>query len=180
MKKKDKIEEFIATCPVCGEKTLRVVEMEYSVPYLGKVLLINKHCTNCHFKKSEMVPLMVKKHKRIYVRIGSREDFKVKIVRTSTTAIEIPEYGMSMHPGIDAPFFITNVEGVLQRFYDAAKRIIILSNSEGEGKQVLRFMEKNRLTELPFTLILDDPAGLANIFGDKKLKFILVENVEGE
>jgi len=170
-------------CPICGNRTLQIKETEYYVPYLGKALLVSRYCTSCHYRKSEIVPLEPKRHQRIYVRITSEDDFKVKIVRTSTTSIEIPEHGIYIYPGIDAPFFITNVEGILQRFYDAARRIAILSQNKEERIASMLFLEKIdklRKDPSPFTLILDDPAGLAKVIGSKKLKFILVEDVEGD
>ncbi len=182
-KKSKALKILTIRCPICSNRTLQIKEIEYYIPYLGKALLVNRYCSSCHYRKSEIVPLEPKRHQRIYIRISSENDLKIKIVRTSTTAIEIPEYGIYIYPGIDAPFFITNVEGILQRFYDAARRIAVLSQNKEERKASMFFLKK--IDELrndpsPFTLILDDPAGLAKVIGSKKLKFILIEDVEGD
>lgn len=168
---------FTMKCPFCGGEMV-VTETEYEVPGLGKVILVNRRCTKCGYRRNDIIPLKSEGHKRIYFRVEEPEDFRAKIVRSPYARILIPELGLELNPGMDAEIFVTNVEGLLDMFLDAAERIRVM---EGGGKsEKERIIErKKEKQEGGFTVILDDREGISSIEGADKRR-ILVEEVDGE
>lgn len=104
----------------------------------------------------------------------------VKILRTSTATVLLPELGAVIDPGIDAPYFITNVEGLLSRIEDALERIRVLKISqEGEGEivKIKRLIREIKEGRRGLTIIIDDPTGLSDIFAPPGK--VIREYVEG-
>ncbi len=157
---------YIETCPICGKKALEVREAVHLQPYLGRTLIVSRLCKNCGYKRAEMVPLNPKKRKIVVFKVSSEEDLYARIVRTGTATIYIPELEAVIDPGVDAPFFVTNVEGLLGRIEDAVERIKVL---EGGGETVSRVEELKRLIERfkrgegELTIVIDDPIGLSDV-----------------
>jgi len=169
-------------CPVCGYNGMAVREVEYSLPVIGKALLVSRNCPKCGYRKSEIVPLIARPRRRIYIRIDDREALRAKVVRLGTASIEIVELGVTIDPGVDAPTFITNVEGLLSRVIDALKSIEVLAVDERERERARKAQEalsKLNPEDVPLTIILDDRAGVSDVVESSKA-LVLVERVEGE
>lgn len=169
-------------CPACGYNDMAVREVEYSLPVIGKVLLVSRNCPKCGYRKSEIVPLVMGPRRRIYIRIDDREALRAKVVRLGTASIEIVELGVTIDPGVDAPTFITNVEGLLSRVIDALKSIEILAVDERErerAREAQEVLSKLDPEDVPLTIILDDRAGVSDVVESSKA-LVLVERVEGE
>ncbi len=167
---------FKMKCPFCGGDMI-VKETEYEVPGLGKVILVSRRCTRCGYRKNEVIPLKSEGHKRIYLRVEDKEDFKAKITRSPFARILVPELGLEMTPGIDAEIFVTNVEGVLRLFLDAAERIRAMEGGElSEAEKELRRRVEN--LEGGFTVVIDDREGISSVSGARQGK-VVVEEVDG-
>lgn len=170
--------EFKTQCPFCGGP-LTIREVEYDVPKIGKVLIVNRMCLKCGYKKNEIVPLVYRRRTRVYFRVEQPEDFEVKVVRSPTARVLVPELGLELEPGIDAEMFVTNTEGVLQLFLDALERIKVLdpqvnaSTAEEELKDIITQRRGG------FTVILDDESGVSTFYReDAQDIFLLIEEVE--
>ena len=171
---------YTLECPYCGKNTLVVNETMYNLPRLGEVLLISKNCSSCGYKHNDMMPLKKKRRKRIYIKVENKEDLKTKILRTSMTRIEIPEIGAEMVPGIIAPFFVTNIEGVLQRFLDILSTMNLLEVSEKKDNLsiITKKIEQMMIGKIPFTVIIDDPWGIGGIYEKSRKTLVITEYVE--
>lgn len=167
-----KLGEFTMTCPFCGGE-LVVTETQYDVPGVGPVLIVNRQCKKCGYKKNEVVPLKSKGHKRVYFHVEKPEDYRVKVIRSPFAKIMIPELGLEMRPGIDAEMFITNVEGIIYIFKDILERMDVLEPSEESKKMsniLGKILEKQNAS---FTLIIDDREGLSSIEAKEKGKLLI-------
>jgi len=167
---------FTMKCPFCGGDMI-VTEAEYEVPGLGKVILVNRRCTKCGYRRNDIIPLRSEGHRRIYFRVEEPEDYRVKIVRSPYARIVIPELGLELNPGMDAEIFVTNVEGLLGMFLDAARRIRAMEGGE-EGEEERLIEKKMREQEGGFTVIIDDREGISSVEDAGRGK-VLVEEVDG-
>ena len=149
--------EFTFSCPYCGG-VLHIKETYYSIPYLGRILIVSKKCSKCGYKHNDIIPLQKKQHVRIYIRVEKDEDKYIKVIRSNTASIEIPEIGFSIHPSIQAPMFITNIEGLLFRLQEAINRMKIL---EDDKKITINLL--NRIPKEGFTVIIEDPLGVSDV-----------------
>ncbi len=171
-----KLGEFIMQCPFCGGP-LHVVEIEYEIPVIGKTLIVGKKCGRCGYKRNDIIPLASREHLRVYFKVEEPEDFEVKVVRSPTARVVIPELGLELDPGIDAEMFVTNIEGILQLFLDALQRLRVLepeadaSVAESTIRQILERRTGG------FTVVLDDENGLSTFYSENRNLLVLYERV---
>lgn len=168
--------EFEDVCPVCGGP-LKVREVEYMLPSLGKTLLVSKKCAKCGYKRTDIVPLSFQRHTRVYLRVEKKEDLYIKVVRSPTARIFIPELGLELRPGLDAEMFVTNVEGVLQLFKDALLRLKTL-DEEARVDDMVKLLDSIAEGDFtPFTLILDDVYGVSAVIAGPHSR-VAIENAD--
>lgn len=171
-----KLGEFKMQCPYCGGD-LTVTEVEYDVPIIGKVLIASKRCLKCGYKRNDIIPLEQHGHKRLYLKVEAPEDFEVKVVRSPTAKIIIPELGMELEPGIDAEMFVTNVEGVLYMFLDAIGRIKALDPQVDVAPVENTLRNVIQQQRGGFTIILEDTNGTSLFLSEKRKILVLSEEV---
>jgi zinc finger protein len=78
----------------------------------------------------------------------------------------LPDFGIDIEPGPSAESFISNVEGVLQRTIPVVESAIRFAETEDQrehGTEVLEMLRKATKGEVPFTLVMEDPAGVSAI-----------------
>ena len=174
----EKREEYESICPVC-HSTIKIIETIYQMPKIGWVLIVSFKCNECGFKKTDTLPLQLRNHRRIYLRIEDKADLYTKLVRSSSASIFIPELGVEIRPGPITPFTITNVEGLLHRVLDALKSLEVLGEEVNEDVRAMfeRIIDEGG----EITIIIDDPWGISMIepIGPGGGK-IIMEEVEGE
>jgi zinc finger protein len=97
----------------------------------------------------------------------------VRIVRSGSSTIRIPEIGARIDPGLFSDGYVTNIEGILRRFMDILFQILrdLMSNPPGEEndarisrtKEIIRILEHTADGDISsgnrITLILEDPLG---------------------
>ena len=174
----EEVYEFEMECPYCGA-SMRVREVVYRMPRVGRTLLVSRRCPACGYRRSEVVPLEARGRVRVYYRVDEPRDLYARVVRSNAASIEVPELGASITPGAAAPMVVTNVEGVLHLLLEAVKSLEVMGEDVGNAEETLR-----RLIEEGgrFTLVLDDPLGISNIEppeGMRRGGKVIVEKVEG-
>jgi len=157
-------------CPCCGKNSLSQKVHLYKEPRSNdELLFFVLLCENCNFKKIEVMPLAPSTHvksNRYVLKIKKPKDLEAKIYRASTGSIEIPELEMILEPGVQAEFFITNIERILLKFKESCE--FLLNNSDDQ--ETLELLRK-RIQDLDdllavkreFTVILEDPEGFSYI-----------------
>ena len=96
------------------------------------------------------------------------------MVRSSSCTIQIPELDLAVNPGSNSTGYVSNVEGVLQRFIDVielvSKDLLDPNSNENldESMQQLMEMKETLLRageqdSVSFTLEFLDPHGLSTI-----------------
>lgn len=156
-------------CPMCFKKTLTLIEDEKEIPYFGKVFLFSMNCSNCKYKVSDLEAATHKESSKYTFEIISDKDMKIRIVKSSRATIKIPQLRMSVKPGPASEGFISNIEGILDRF---AK--IIESEKDSEDKKVrthaknlLKKIRKVKYGDIKLKIIIEDPSGNSAIISDK-------------
>ena len=148
-------------CPQCGGKASSV-QLAKKIPLFGEALFTTITCEKCGFRLSDVFSVETHEPKKFWAKIST------KIVRSSSATIRIPELGLSLEPGSMSEGFISNVEGVLERFRGAVQ---LAKNSAGNAKtnaKAQKLLEKISLAEngkLAFTIELLDPFGNSALLG---------------
>ncbi|MHA1805758.1 MAG: ZPR1 zinc finger domain-containing protein [Promethearchaeota archaeon] len=157
-------DKFSFKCPVCEEGILEIFHHVHDLPDGDKMLIIKFECNHCNFHKNDIIPLTTNVEAGIMtLRISCPEDLKSKIYRSPTGKLEIPELGLLVEPGPKSDFYITNVEGILERFKEAV--LIFLKDmppNDPEREKIVKILEdldKALEGNLNFTVILTDSEG---------------------
>ena len=159
-----------ATCPICGKEGLEIREVPYEVPGFGTTLFIVMRCPCCGFIHRDILCLDFGEPTRYEFKVEGPEDLKVRVIRSSSATIRIPELGVVIEPGPMAEGFISNVEGVLDR----VERVVAMMARSGEPEERARASElltriwEAREGKLKFTLIIEDPFGNSLIAPEDK------------
>jgi len=156
------IQRYRLQCPVCGSEELEVVEAYHDIPFFGKAVLTSMMCSRCGYRRSDVASLEVKPPCRYELKVEGPEDLSIRVVRSSTATVTIPELGVEIKPGPVAEGFISNVEGVLRRIERVLEQLVRDAETPKEETRAKEALEKVRAAvegRLSFTLIIDDPYG---------------------
>jgi zinc finger protein len=94
-------------------------------------------------------------------KISSLDDLNMRVIKSGTATISIPEFGATVTPGPYSEGYISNVEGLLAKIEDALT--FMLSTAKGKrlkkGETMLKKMRTARDSKPRFTLVIRDPLG---------------------
>lgn len=164
----DKLEN--QPCPMCKTKNLTLTEEEKEIPYFGKCYLFSMTCSNCKYHISDVEAEEKKDPSRYILEINSEKDMQIRIVKSSTATIKIPQLRMEVTPGPASIGYISNIEGVLERFKKIIEDQKDLSEDDAEkttAKNLLKKIWKIKLGDIPIKIILEDPEGNSAIISEK-------------
>jgi zinc finger protein len=162
------IEEAI--CPSCDGRGLEYTTEPVDLPYLGKSLQILLRCLVCGYRHHDFVLTEHREPTRYTYTISKAEDMSVRVVRSSSGTVRIPELGISIEPGIASEAFVSNIEGILVRVERILAQLLRDAESVEIRRKVTDLMET--LTAMrdgkadPVTVILEDPFGNSAIIGE--------------
>ena len=156
-------------CPTCGQGFLEFKDTEYVTPHFGRILLSLTLCPRCGFKQRE-VTLLEEHEPSIYsVVVSSIDDLRIRIIRSDTASIKIPELNVEINPGLVADATISNVEAILLDIRDKAEFLHSALESDEERHNAENFLEQLKLAlegKKSFTLLVADPRGNSKIISN--------------
>ncbi|WP_214041162.1 ZPR1 zinc finger domain-containing protein [Methanoculleus sp.] len=165
------------TCPACGDE-IRIVHHRLEIPHFPDLLLVAIACDTCGYRHTDTIILGESDPVRWTVRVEEPGDLAIRVARSTTGTIEIPELGLAVEPGTACEGFVTNIEGILSRFEQAVETILANPESEGERAAALRMQETigaAREVAFPFTVIIEDPSGNSALVSEKAEKMLLAQ-----
>lgn len=157
------------SCPTCGSSPLQFKDSEYVAPYFGRMLLSLTTCPHCGFKQSQVSLLDEHEPSSYSVQVSSIDDLSMRIIRSDTASIRMPELEVEIRPGVSADATVTNVEAVLQDVRARTEFLRDTANSVEERHNAREFLEKVGLAlegKIRFTLVIEDPRGNSKIIAD--------------
>ena len=157
-------------CPACHANHSTLTEENYNVPFFGKCYLMAMRCEACGYKMSDIEAEEAKDPVRYTFEVKNKKDLSVRVVKSGQATVKVPTLKMSVEPGPASEGYVSNIEGVLEKF----KKII-----EGErdstddedvrknAKKLLKKVWKIELGEMPVKIVIEDPSGNSAIISDK-------------
>ncbi|MBI4155347.1 ZPR1 zinc finger domain-containing protein [Candidatus Woesearchaeota archaeon] len=164
----DKLEN--QPCPFCRNKTLTLTEGEIEIPYFGKTFVFGMNCSSCKYNKSDVEAAEQKDPCRYTLETSGEEDMKIRVVKSSEASIKIPTLKMEVKPGPDSEGYVSNIEGVLDRFKKIIEEQRDLSEEEDvkkNAKNLLKKLWKIKLGDIPIKIVIEDPSGNSAIISQK-------------
>ncbi|WP_292519102.1 ZPR1 zinc finger domain-containing protein [Methanoculleus sp.] len=168
-------DSYAGTCPACGCE-IEIVHHRLDIPHFPDLLLVAIACDACGYRHTDTIILGEGDPVRWTVRIEEPDDLAIRVVRSTTGTIEIPELGLAVEPGIACEGFVTNIEGILNRFEQAVGTVLANPESDEERTAALKMLGKigeAREVAFPFTVIIEDPAGNSALVSEKAEKMLL-------
>jgi zinc finger protein len=147
------INEMIIKCPACGvEGVAKSIMKELEIPHFGEVMETTIQCPSCGFKHSDIIALEQNDPAKYVLEIN-KNNLSIRVVRSQSATVIIPEVGIKVEPGPKSEGYVTNVEGVLTRFESAVKKALNLFEDEesqiNAKKHSIIFKSLKKETELP-------------------------------
>jgi zinc finger protein len=170
-------------CPACGNEKATLEFFQFNIPYFGEVMESVLLCRRCGYRHTDVMVLEQKEPARYTLVIDSAEDMYIRVIRSSSATIEVPELGIEVTPGSEAQGFVSNVEGVLLRMEEAVRTAQRWAESEAakkRAKELLREIAEIKAGKRRATLIISDPTGNSAIISEKARKEALGEDSPGE
>ncbi len=160
-----------AICPACNSKGMEYNAEQIDLPYLGQSLETMLRCDECGYRHTDFVLLDTKDPMRFSYRVTAADDMMVRVVRSGSGTIRIPELGIEIEPGMASEAFITNIEGIIVR----VERVLDQLHRDAEDDEsrakiealqaVFAAMREGKAN--PVTLVLEDPFGNSAILAEK-------------
>lgn len=158
-------------CPDCGKEITFIYDTE-NIPYFSDILLISGVCQSCGFRIVDTMILNEREPCIWEFTTTTVDDLTVRVVRSTSGEIDIPEFGLNIRPGPACDGFVSNVEGVLERAEEAVRRALL--SAEGDeivtAETIMQHIQEAREGRFPFTLRLTDPTGNSGIVSSKAKK----------
>jgi len=152
---------YAQQCPNCDNTSMLMSQTQYEVEHFGAVLLSLAVCQRCGCKHSDVITLTNREATALTAKIDSLDNLNMRVIKSGTATISIPEFGATVTPGPYSEGYISNVEGLLEKIEDALT--FMLSTAKGKrlkkGERMLKKMRMARDSRPRFTLIIKDPLG---------------------
>ena len=163
------INEMIIKCPACGvEGVAKSIMKELKIPHFGEVMETTILCPSCGFKHSDIIALEQNDPAKYVLEIN-KNNLSIRVVRSQSATVIIPEVGIKVEPGPKSEGYVTNVEGVLTRFESAVKKALNLfedEESQINAKKALNHLQELKKGNRTATLIILDPFGQSNVVSE--------------
>lgn len=129
-------------------------------------------CDGCGFRHADVVSLSERPPMRYEFRIESENDLMVRVVKSSTGTVKLPELGVMVEPGPASQGYVSNVEGVLKRIEEAMKAAIEGASGvrRKRGERKLKSLEEILSGKRKARLVLMDPLGHSAIIHERAKK----------
>ena len=155
-------------CPYCNTEIEYVYQTE-NIPYFSDILIISALCGSCGYKYVDTQLLKENEPVRFEVQVDKAEDLAIRVVRSMSASLEIPELGVRIDPGPACQGFVSNVEGVLDRIEQIVKGALVWGEKEEQenARALLKKIDCVKDGSLVITLILEDRCGNSAIITEK-------------
>ena len=158
-------------CPSCNTEIEYLYKTE-NIPYFSDILIISAICPECGYKFVDTQLLKHDPPARYTLSVNSVDDLSVRVVRSMSASIEIPELGVRIDPGPLCQGFVSNVEGVLDRIEQVVKGALGWGTDieKENAAALLADIVRVKAGTYPVTLILEDPDGNSGIESERATK----------
>jgi len=158
-------------CPYCNTEIEYLYQTE-NIPYFSDILIISALCGSCGYKYVDTQLLKNSEPVRYEIQVDSPDDLAIRVVRSMSASLEIPELGVRIDPGPACQGFVSNIEGVLDRIEQIVKGALIWGEDEEQenARTLLKKIDSVKNGSFAITLILEDRCGNSAIIADKAHK----------
>lgn len=166
-------------CPACRTHALVMRTVSHDVPHFGEALETLLQCHGCGFRHVDFLITEQREPLRYTFRVTSEEDLRVRVIRSNSGTIRVPEVGFLAEPTPGSESFVSNVEGVIERVIAIFRMAREFHQDNPEAVAVadagLARLNAAKEGRAELTLEIDDPFGNSAIVSDRAERRALTE-----
>ena len=133
------------SCIICGfDKGLNMLAHTEEIAYFGEHTQVTLTCPGCGWRQTDFIPAEAREGSCQTYRIDSVRDLQVRIIRGSACTVRLVELDLEVRPGSHSTGYVSNIEGVLNRFQDVIDMVERQATVEGNEEAI---SELSELTE---------------------------------
>ncbi len=170
---------MFSDCPICkARQKMEVTTKTEKIPYFGEIMESTLLCHECGYKHADTI-CIEKKDPVKYVLLIGKDNLNARVVKSQSTTMTIPELGLKVEPGPQSQGYVSNVEGVLDRFEKAVKTALSWTEdqqSRENAVKIMEFIDEVKNGNKKVTLILEDPFGHSIIIHENAQKTELTQD----
>jgi len=152
-------------CPICSEEgKLRMVANVDEIPYFGEHTQVTVMCHGCGWRQTDFIPAEGKKAGASSLVLNDSKKLRSRVVRSSSCTVRIPELDLEVMPGTNSTGYVSNIEGVLNRFVDIINMVRRDVERDIANDSVVSEENSNALSTLDGLLTSISQAGDQSIF----------------
>ena len=147
-----------------------MTEDAQDIPFFGKVFIFSMQCDGCGAKKSDVEAAEQREPVKITFETKSEKDMTVRVVKSSEATVRLPQLKMDVTPGVASDGYVTNVEGLLDRFKDVLEHVKNDADDDAEKEKVkmlLKKLWKIKLGDISVKIVIEDPSGNSAIISKR-------------
>jgi zinc finger protein len=158
-------------CPVCNAKKATFSEYEVEDPYAGIIAIFAIKCNHCGYKNSDLEIENEQDPAEYKVDVESLEDLNIRVIKSGSCEVKIPNFRISVESTMNSEGFITNIEGLINRFKDQV--MLLKEDSDMDKSQrkriktILKGIDETLNGKRKITIKLIDETGNSAIISDK-------------
>ncbi len=163
-------------CVICGyDQGLSMLAHTEEIAYFGEHTQVTLTCPGCGWRQTDFIPAEARDGSCQTYHIDSVEDLQVRIIRGSACTVRLVELDLEVRPGSQSTGYVSNIEGVLNRFQEVIDMVGRQAAAEGNDEAIAELttlteaMLEVRQGQRGVTLEFLDPHGHS---------MILTENVD--
>jgi len=148
------------------------------IPYFGEIMESVLICERCSYRSTDIICLEQKEPSR-YIIEADEDTLNARVVKSQSATIRIPELGLKVEPGPRSAGYISNIEGVVERFENALKTALNLfeeEESKEKTSKILEMLQEVRGGSRKVTVIIEDPFGQSFVGHPRAVKEKLSED----
>ena len=136
-------------CPICKtEGQVAMMTHVDEIPYFGEHTQVTVLCNACGWRQTDFIPAEGKKPGASTLVISKPEHMRARVIRSSSCTVRLVELDLEVNPGSASTGYVSNVEGVIDRFMDV---IIMVTRQAYVGDSDMSDIK--RLQEMHTTLL---------------------------
>jgi zinc finger protein len=170
-----------AVCFICNTGKLLLTSTSVDIPHFGEVSITTFVCSSCGYRSTDVLPVRSRDPARYSCTINGPSSLSIRVIRSHTGTISIPEMGIRIDPGVAAEGFVSNAEGILNRVEGILDQVLrdsyrdLGSGDPPEGDALDRIsrclklkdmLSSSREGKCALTLVIEDPNGNSAIAGN--------------
>jgi len=170
-------------CPICSRQgEVNMIAHISEIPYFGEHTQVTVMCHSCGWRQTDFIPAEGKKAGGWTLILENEEQLKSRIVRSSSCTVSILELDLQVNPGSSSTGYVSNVEGVLNRFTKIIDMVLGDLDDEDSTEDITRLKDMKSKIEnvgtdddIKLTLEFLDPHGHSMIIDQNATERDLTE-----